>query len=99
MDLEATAAVEAKAHESSRLNVVARQRQRHQEWFSLDREEQLAAVRKVVRRPEQDPSRVGLVVGIGAAGFVAVRENAMLPLRKSELRIRKRRLAPVHVVQ
>ena len=52
VDVEPAASVEAEADEMLRADVVARQRQRHQEGLAVQREEQLAAVRVVVGVPQ-----------------------------------------------
>src|SRR5664279_989322 len=93
MDVEALAAVEAKAYESLRRDVVAGQRQRHVERPPVERKEQLAAVGVVVRVPQHHAPRRLAVVGarrlwwLGVAedvvavdGVVAAVEDVALPL-------------------
>ena len=77
MNVEALAPVEAEAHEFRGFDVVTRQRERDQKGLPVEREEELSAVRMVVRMPQQDPLRRSRVIGIGALGIFAVREDVV----------------------
>src|SRR4029453_18847830 len=65
MDVEAVAAVEAEADEVGRLDVVAGEREGHEERFALEWEKELAAIGMVVRMPEQNPLRIAAVICVG----------------------------------
>src|SRR5579862_8822663 len=74
VDVEAAPAVAPERGEMLRPHIVAGQRERHDEALAVQREEQLAAVRVVIRAPDQRlPARLGgalarRLLGPGAPG-------------------------------
>src|SRR6266446_1609982 len=54
VQVESLAAVEAEAHEALRPDIVAGQRERHDEGCRIEREKELPAVGMVIRVPEED---------------------------------------------
>src|SRR5689334_14387456 len=77
VDVEAAAAVEAKADEVRGLDIVSGKREGDEKRSALEREEELTAVRMVIRVPEQDPPRQAGMPVVGRCGIVAVGKNVM----------------------
>src|SRR5436190_12114961 len=77
MDVESLTPVEAEADEALRRHVVTRRRERNIERTVVERKEQLAAVRVIVRVPQQHPAWRFSVVGAGCFGWSCVGEHVM----------------------